>query len=63
MGGVLARGGVDFEQVLRDINSKFYGLFTLAASMGTESSFESDQWKHGAFTAALLEALSLKGRN
>jgi WD40 repeat protein len=53
--GTHTRGEVDFEQVLREMKSKFHGLFTLAASMGTESSFESDQWKHGAFTAALLD--------
>jgi WD40 repeat protein len=56
-GGPRPRGDVDFEQVLRDMKSKFRGLFTLAASMGTESSVESTDWQHGAFTKALLDAL------
>ena len=53
-----ARGDVNFDAVLSEMKSKFRGLFTLAASMGTESSWEKKEWQHGAFTKALLEALS-----
>jgi uncharacterized caspase-like protein len=60
-GGVKTRGDVDFAEVLKNMNSKFRGLFTFAASTGNESSVESAEWKHGAFTAALLEVLN--GRN
>jgi WD40 repeat protein len=55
--GVRERGEVDFEQVLREMKSKFRGLFTLSASMGTEQSLESKEWQHGAFTRALLDAM------
>jgi uncharacterized caspase-like protein len=53
-----ARGDVNFDEVLSEMKSRFRGLFTLAASMGTESSWEKKEWQHGAFTKALLEALS-----
>lgn len=33
------------------------GVMVLASSAAGERSFESDEWGHGAFTAALLEAL------
>ncbi len=53
-----SRGGVNFDHVLGEAKSRFRGLFTLAASMGTESSFEVAESHHGAFTKALLDALN-----
>jgi hypothetical protein len=55
--GPRPRGDVNFDQVLSDMKSKFRGLFTLAASMGTESSFEDKTWRHGAFTKAMLDTM------
>jgi uncharacterized caspase-like protein len=54
------RGDVNFDEVLGEMKSKFRGLFTLAASMGTESSWEKAEWQHGAFTKALLDTLADK---
>ncbi len=51
---------VDIASLIRGSFSPRSGIAVMAASSGTEQSFESDQWKHGAFTVALLEAL--KGR-
>jgi WD40 repeat protein len=53
-----ARGEVNFDEVLSEMKSKFRGLFTLAASVGTESSWEKKEWQHGAFTKAFLETLT-----
>ena len=59
-GGPRPRGDVNFDQVLNEMKSRFRGLFTLAASMGAESSYEDKAWRHGAFTKALLDALQNK---
>jgi uncharacterized caspase-like protein len=58
--GPRPRGDVNFDQVLNEMKSKFRGLYTLAASMGTESSYEDKMWRHGAFTKALLDTLQDK---
>ncbi len=47
----------DNTEALRTLSSDEYGVVILAASTGDESSLERDDWGHGAFTKALLEAL------
>jgi WD40 repeat protein len=49
--------GVSFDQVLWQIKAGSRGLFTLSASNGSELSQESKDWRHGAFTKALLDAM------
>jgi len=51
-------GDVNFDEVLSETKSRFRGLFTFASVSGTETSFEEKEWQHGAFTTALLNALS-----
>lgn len=51
---------IDVGQLLRKSLTAESGLVILTSSTGTESSFESDRWKHGAFTLALLEGLAGK---
>lgn len=47
----------DNTEALRTLASDEYGVVILAASTGDEASQEHPEWEHGAFTAALLEAL------
>lgn len=57
----LARGASairDFTSELRASWAAGAGTVVLTASTGVEDSFESDRWKHGAFTKALLDGLS-----
>lgn len=56
-----ARGahvGRDFSEALRANVAGGSGIVVMTASTGVEDSFESDRWKHGAFTKALLDGLS-----
>lgn len=51
------RKQVDNTEALRELSSDEYGVVILAASTGREFSLEHPDWKHGAFTKALVEAL------
>jgi WD40 repeat protein len=50
---------VDMDGVLAEFKGT-PGIVVFAAATGTESSIESDRWKHGAFTAALIDGLTGK---
>ncbi len=49
---------LDYTNVLRDALSDEVGLITLSSCMPSEVSYEQDEWHNGAFTKALVEALS-----
>ncbi|MCP5002974.1 MAG: peptidase C14, partial [Planctomycetes bacterium] len=51
------RGAADITNILRDLVNAESGVVVMAASTGNESSQESREWGHGAFTKALLEGL------
>jgi WD40 repeat protein len=57
MGG---RRGVapDINGMVNDLASAENGVVVFAASTGRESAFEREEWGHGAFSKALLEALT-----
>jgi WD40 repeat protein len=59
MGG---RRGVapDINGVINELKSAENGVVVFAASTGRESAFEREEWGHGAFSEALLEALTGK---
>jgi hypothetical protein len=60
--GMQARGApVDVNAAINDFATAESGLVAYAASTGREFSVESDQWQHGAFTKALIEAIEGKG--
>ena len=59
--GESRKGAVDFTRVLKDLNNRYTGLVTFAASTGNEVSVEREEWGHGAFTKALIEGLSDQG--
>jgi WD40 repeat protein len=48
----------DINGVMNDFASAENGIVVFAAADGKENSFEWEPWGHGAFTKALLEALS-----
>ena len=48
------------KQLFADLRSSS-GFFILSAARGLEYAYESDQWKNGVFTHALLEGLKSKG--
>ncbi|SFC87063.1 caspase family protein [Spirosoma endophyticum] len=48
------------DEVVRDFTSAGVGATVFASSTGNEKSQESDEWKHGAFTKALLDGLDGK---
>ena len=48
---------VDMDGLLAEFKGTA-GIVVFAAATGTESSIESDEWKHGAFTAAVIEGLA-----
>jgi uncharacterized caspase-like protein len=55
-----ARSAVNFDQILKEMQSDYRGLVTFAASTGKQVSVEKPEWGHGAFTKALLEGLDGK---
>ena len=59
MGGPLL-GQPDINGVVNDFTSAENGIVVFAASEGKEVAYEEKSWGHGAFTKALLEALSGK---
>jgi WD40 repeat protein len=50
---------VDIDSVVADFKG-VSGVVVFAAATGIESSYENDQWKHGAFTESIIEGLSGK---
>ena len=48
------------DELVRDLATDDYGVIVMASSMGREYSEESDELRHGYFTAALLEGLQGK---
>jgi len=55
-----ARARIDLTEVVKTLNSVYPSLVTFTASSGAELSVERDEWRHGAFTQALLEGLAGK---
>lgn len=51
------RGNTDLIEAVRALATEENGVVIMAASTGKESSLESLEWQHGAFTLALLEGL------
>jgi uncharacterized caspase-like protein len=49
---------LDMAALLRASISHNSGIAVMTSSTGSESSYESPQWKHGAFTKALIEGIS-----
>lgn len=54
------RGVVDMTEALQQLIKTGSGVVVMAASTGKESSHESSEWGHGAFTKALLEGVDGK---
>lgn len=58
---VKTRGAkVNNTEAIREITSAEHGVVVMSASTGNESSLEKADWKHGAFTYALLKAMQHK---
>jgi hypothetical protein len=59
-GAVMGRRGVapDINGMVNDLASAENGVVVFAASTGRESAFEREEWGHGAFSKALIEALT-----
>ncbi len=58
--GERARGADAYTDLLRDAMADEAGLITFASCMPRETSLEDAKWNNGAFTLALVEALSGK---
>jgi uncharacterized caspase-like protein len=56
-GGTRELKPVNFDTVLAELKA-ISGVVVFAASTGSESSIEKPEWGHGAFTQALIDALS-----
>ncbi len=52
------RGDTDLMEAIRSLATEENGVVIMAASTGKESSLESSDWKHGAFTLALIEGMN-----
>lgn len=48
---------VENTEAFRELSSIENGVIIMSGSTGSESSLESDEWKHGAFSLAILEGL------
>src|SRR5215831_1158929 len=58
-GAVLGkRGIIDINGIANKLNRETSGVAVFTASMGNESAFEDSRWGNGAFTRALVDALS-----
>ena len=49
---------VDITRIINDLSAAENGVIVLSATTGQQVAQERDEWQHGAFTKALLEALS-----
>ena len=56
----LGPAGVDVASLVNDFSRVENGLVTFAATQGTELAAERAEWRHGAFSLALIEGLSGK---
>ncbi|OJJ20572.1 hypothetical protein BKI52_19150 [marine bacterium AO1-C] len=54
------RGAINNTEAIREITSAEHGVVVMSAATGNESSLEHPDWKHGAFTYALLKAMDQK---
>ena len=54
------RGVQDMTDAIRELKNSGSGVVVMTASTGKESSQERHEWKHGAFTKALIEGLEGK---
>jgi len=59
-GGERSKGSDAYNDILRDAATDEVGLIVFASCMPREQSLERDDWGHGAFTKAVLEALGGK---
>ena len=55
------RGSLDLVPFINELRSAENGVLVLSSSEGREASQERDDWKHGAFTKAILEAFDGAG--
>jgi WD40 repeat protein len=60
LGAAKARDATDLTRLLNELTSAENGVVVFSASTGRQQAIESPEWKNGAFTRALLEALSGK---
>jgi hypothetical protein len=60
LGNAKTRDGTDLTRVLNELTSAENGVVVFSASTGRQQAIESPDWKNGAFTSALLEALAGK---
>jgi hypothetical protein len=61
LGGARTRGPADLAPLLAELAEAGSGIVVFAAAGGQQQAQEMDGWDNGAFTRALLEALSGKG--
>jgi WD40 repeat protein len=52
------RGGIDINLVVNELSSAGRGVVVFSASTSSESSYEREEWKNGAFTKSLVEGLN-----
>ena len=55
--GMRGGGKVDMTRIINDLSAAENGVIVLSATSGHQTAQERDEWGHGAFTKALLEAL------
>ena len=55
-----ATGGSDLTRLVNELSSAENGAVVFASSTGRQESLESDEWKNGAFTKAIVEGLNGK---
>jgi WD40 repeat protein len=60
LGTAKSRDASDLTRLLNELTSAENGVVVFSASTGRQQAIESSEWKNGAFTSALLEALSGK---
>nr|VFK65596.1 MAG: Uncharacterized protein, contains caspase domain [Candidatus Kentron sp. UNK]VFK71585.1 MAG: Uncharacterized protein, contains caspase domain [Candidatus Kentron sp. UNK] len=58
----IPRDAGDMTDALRALKAVEGGVVVMSASTGQEASLESPQWRHGAFTKALIEGIGEEGR-
>lgn len=56
-GGLRGTGSVDARELSQDLSQPERGIVVIAAASERQVAVEKKEWRHGAFTAALLEGL------
>lgn len=56
--GQRGNGTVDMTEIINDLSAAENGVVVLSATTAQQTALEKAEWGHGAFTKALLEALS-----